>query len=70
MIPRLAGIGEEVGYCINCGQGHVDGTRFCRFCGSQQPGEQLLARLRQEALYIQQMRFGQNQNFGYGNQRW
>lgn len=61
-----------MGYCINCGQGHVDGTRFCRFCGSQQPGEQLLARLRQEAGYIQQMRFqqSQQQNYGYGQRSW
>ena len=41
-----------MGFCINCGQQFADGTRFCRFCGNQQPGEQLLARLRGEAQQI------------------
>ena len=39
-------------FCINCGQMQADNTRFCRFCGSQQPGEQLIARLRMEAESI------------------
>ena len=45
-----------MGFCINCGQQHQDGIRFCRFCGNQQPGEQLLARLLQEAEQIHYMR--------------
>ncbi|MDP7393835.1 MAG: zinc ribbon domain-containing protein [Candidatus Thermoplasmatota archaeon] len=45
-----------MGFCINCGQQHPDGTRFCRFCGNQQPGEQLLQRLRVEAQQIHNMR--------------
>ena len=45
-----------MGFCINCGQQHQDGIRFCRFCGNQQPGEQLLARLRQEAEQIRYLR--------------
>ena len=39
-------------FCINCGQMQADNTRFCRFCGSQQPGEQLIVRLRMEAESI------------------
>ncbi|MAH90967.1 MAG: hypothetical protein L7S49_06385 [Candidatus Poseidoniaceae archaeon] len=69
-------------FCINCGQMQADGTRFCRFCGGQQPGEQLIARLRMEAEAIryqlqqmqaqqaqqaQQMNYGQQQN---QQQRW
>ena len=45
-----------MGFCISCGQQHQNGIRFCRFCGSQQPGEQLLARLRQEAEHINFLR--------------
>ncbi|MDA7845777.1 zinc ribbon domain-containing protein [Euryarchaeota archaeon] len=45
-----------MGFCINCGQQHQDGIRFCRFCGNQQPGDQLLMRLRQEAEQIHYMR--------------
>ena len=44
-----------MGFCINCGQQHPDGTRFCRFCGNQQPGEQLIQRLRMEAEQIRQI---------------
>tara|TARA_Y100000766_G_scaffold162397_1_gene139467 strand:- start:565 stop:765 length:201 start_codon:yes stop_codon:yes gene_type:complete len=29
--------------------------RFCRFCGGQQPGEQLIQRLRMEAEQIRQI---------------
>ncbi|DAC68492.1 MAG TPA: zinc ribbon domain-containing protein [Candidatus Poseidoniales archaeon] len=61
-------------FCINCGQQHPDGTRFCRFCGNQQPGEQLLQRLRIEAQQIQsirlQMQAQQNQNNPYQQRRW
>ncbi len=66
-------------FCTNCGQMQADGTRFCRFCGGQQPGDQLIARLRMEAeairFQIQQMQAQQMQNMGYGqqqnhNQRW
>ena len=48
-------------FCINCGQQHPDGIRFCRLCGNQQPGEQLLARLRSEA---EQIRFQRQQQGG------
>ena len=47
--------GEQVGFCVTCGQSQSDGTRFCRFCGGQQPGEQLIARLRIEAEQIRQI---------------
>jgi len=61
-------------FCINCGRQHPDGTRFCRFCGNQQPGEQLLQRLRIEAQQIQsirlQMQAQQNQNNPYQQRRW
>ena len=36
-------------YCTSCGQMQPDEIRFCRFCGEQQPGLQLVARLRSEA---------------------
>ncbi|MDA1130939.1 MAG: zinc ribbon domain-containing protein [archaeon] len=53
-----------MGFCINCGQQHQDGIRFCRFCGNQQPGDQLLARLRSEAeqIHYQRLSAGQHQN--------
>ena len=61
-------------FCVSCGQMQADGTRFCRFCGGQQPGEQLIARLRMEAeairVHMQQMQqadYGQQQNQG---RRW
>ncbi|DAC56729.1 MAG TPA: zinc ribbon domain-containing protein [Candidatus Poseidoniaceae archaeon] len=41
-----------MGFCINCGNQHQDGVRFCRFCGTAQPSEQLLARLRAESEQI------------------
>jgi hypothetical protein len=50
-----------------------DGTRFCRFCGSQQPGDQLIARLRMEAESIRfQMQQMQRANYGQqqNQQRW
>tara|TARA_A100001234_G_C12313548_1_gene254551 strand:+ start:198 stop:374 length:177 start_codon:yes stop_codon:yes gene_type:complete len=50
-----------------------DGTRFCRFCGGQQPGDQLVARLRMEAESIryrmQQMQTQQMQQMNYGQQQ-
>ena len=65
-------------FCTNCGQMLADGTRFCRFCGAQQPGDQLILRLRMEAeairLQFQQMQAQsmQQQQMGYNNQqqRW
>ena len=52
-------------FCISCGQMQVDGTRFCRFCGGQQPGDQLIARLRMEAeairFHLQQLQAQQAQ---------
>ena len=60
-------------FCINCGQMQADGTRFCRFCGGQQPGEQLIARLRMEAeairFQMQQMQAHQMQRMNYGQQQ-
>ncbi len=60
-------------FCISCGQMQADGTRFCRFCGGQQPGEQLIARLRMEAEAIrfrmQQMQTQQMQQANYGQQQ-
>jgi hypothetical protein len=50
-----------------------DGTRFCRFCGGQQPGDQLIARLRMEAESIRfQMQQMQRANYGQqqNQQRW
>tara|TARA_B100000683_G_scaffold260869_1_gene286122 strand:+ start:9127 stop:9318 length:192 start_codon:yes stop_codon:yes gene_type:complete len=55
-----------------------DGTRFCRFCGGQQPGDQLIARLRMEAesiryrmqqMQAQQMQAQQMQRSNYGQQQ-
>jgi uncharacterized membrane protein YvbJ len=57
-------------FCINCGQQHPDGTRFCRFCGNQQPGEALLQRLRMEAQQIQNMRFQMQQRQFQQQPRW
>ena len=45
-----------MGFCVNCGNQHQDGVRFCRFCGTAQPSEQLLARLRSEAEQIRLLR--------------
>jgi len=64
-----------MGFCINCGQQHPDGTRFCRFCGNQQPGEQLLQRLRIEAQQIHSMRVQMQsqqppQGNNYQQRRW
>jgi len=50
-----------MGFCVNCGHQHHDGVRFCRFCGSQQPSEQLLARLRTEAEQIRLLRMQMQQ---------
>lgn len=55
-------------FCINCGQMQADNTRFCRFCGGQQPGEQLIARLRMEAESIRyQMQAQQAQQMQQAN---
>ncbi|MDP6864458.1 MAG: hypothetical protein QGG96_03495 [Candidatus Poseidoniaceae archaeon] len=60
-------------FCISCGQMQTDGTRFCRFCGGQQPSDQLVARLRMEAeairYQIQQLQQQQMQQMGHGQQR-
>ena len=56
-----------MGFCINCGQQHPDGTRFCRFCGNQQPGERLLQRLRVEAQQIHTMRVQMQSQTPQGN---
>ena len=50
-----------MGFCINCGNQHHDGVRFCRFCGTGQPSEQLLARLRAEAEQIRLLRMQMQQ---------
>ncbi len=60
-------------FCVHCGQMQNDGTRFCRFCGGQQPSEQLIARLRMEAESIRfQMQQMQRANYGQqqNQQRW
>ena len=67
-IQRRTGI--IMGFCINCGNQHHDGVRFCRFCGTGQPSEQLLARLRAEAEQIRLLRMqiqqqAQTQNDAY-----
>ena len=51
-------------YCIGCGQFLAQGIRFCRFCGSQQPNEQVIAMLQMEAQQIQALMFQQQQNMG------
>lgn len=50
-----------MGFCVNCGNQHQDGVRFCRFCGTGQPSEQLLARLRIEAEQIRLIRMQMQQ---------
>lgn len=55
-----------MGFCITCGQQHPDNIRFCRFCGAQQPGEQLLARLRAEAEQIRAIMQQIQAQQGYG----
>ena len=50
-----------MGFCINYGKQHHDGVRFCRFCGTGQPSEQLLARLRAEAEQIRLLRMQMQQ---------
>ena len=50
-----------MGFCVNCGNQHHDGVRFCRFCGTAQPSEQLLARLRAEAEQIRLLRIQMQQ---------
>ena len=60
-------------FCVHCGQMQNDSTRFCRFCGGQQPGDQLIARLRMEAESIRfQMQQMQRANYGQqqNQQRW
>lgn len=59
-------------FCISCGQMQAEGTRFCRFCGGQQPGDELIARLRMEAeairFHMQQLQAQQMQQFGQQQQ--
>ena len=66
-------IGITMAFCVNCGQMQADGTKFCRFCGGQQPGDQLIARLRMEAEAIryqmQQVQAQQMQRMNYGQQQ-
>ena len=50
-----------MGFCVNCGNQHHDGVRFCRFSGTAQPSEQLLARLRAEAEQIRLLRIQMQQ---------
>tara|TARA_B100000214_G_C23806448_1_gene552884 strand:- start:61 stop:327 length:267 start_codon:yes stop_codon:yes gene_type:complete len=47
--------GETMAFCVSCGQSLHDSMRFCRFCGNQQPSEQLIQRLRLEAQQIRQI---------------
>jgi predicted ArsR family transcriptional regulator len=50
----------------------AEGTRFCRFCGGQQPGDELIARLRMEAeairFHMQQLQAQQMQQFSQQQQ--
>jgi predicted ArsR family transcriptional regulator len=59
-------------FCISCGQMQAEGTRFCRFCGGQQPGDELIARLRMEAeairFHMQQLQAQQMQQFSQQQQ--
>ena len=55
MEDELHKLGETVAFCVACGQSQHDSMRFCRFCGEQQPGEQLIQRLRMEAEQIRQI---------------
>ena len=77
-VQRRVWRGSFMAFCINCGQMQADGTRFCRFCGGQQPGEQLIARLRMEAeairyqmqqMQAQQMQAQQMRQANYGQQQ-
>ena len=56
-----------MGFCINCGNQHHDGVRFFRFCGTGQPSEQLLARLRAEAEKIRLLRMQMQQQTNQQN---
>ena len=65
-------------FCTTCGQMQAEGTRFCRFCGGQQPNDQIIAALRREAeairfqiqqIQAQQMQSQQMNQMGYGNQQ-
>ncbi|MGY8755563.1 MAG: hypothetical protein ACKVIR_07725 [Candidatus Poseidoniales archaeon] len=57
-------------FCVHCGQMQADSTRFCRFCGGQQPGDQLIARLRMEAEAIRyQVQQVQAQQIQYQQQQ-
>ena len=47
-------------YCPACGQEQDDSTSFCRFCGDPLPGEQLMLRLREEALKLASVRQGKH----------
>lgn len=40
-------------FCTACGQEMANTIKFCRFCGENQPGQQLLSRLLSEAQKIQ-----------------
>ena len=65
-------------FCTTCGQMQAEGTRFCRFCGGQQPNDQIIAALRREAeairfqiqqIQAQQMQSQQMNQMSYGNQQ-
>lgn len=65
--------GNAMGFCVNCGQQHADGTKFCRYCGNQQPGEPLLQHLRIEAQQIHNIRLqmqAQQANSYQQQRRW
>lgn len=70
---RGANGGTTMGFCVNCGQQHVDGIKFCRHCGNQQPSEPLLQRLRMEAQHIHNLRLqmqAQQTNSYQQQRRW
>ena len=77
-VQRQVRNGVIMAFCVQCGQMQNDGTRFCRFCGGQQPGDQLIARLRMEAesirfqmqqMQAQQMQAQQMQRANFGQQQ-
>ena len=47
-------------YCPSCSEEQDDVTRFCRFCGDELPGPEIMVKLRQEALALASIRAGKN----------
>ena len=47
-------------YCPSCSEQQDDNTKFCRFCGGNLPGENMMMKLRQEAMALASIRSGRN----------